>query len=273
MDLRLKGRSGDRPFSFRGLSIVVIASLWYRRHGKSLTHPCSKIVSFMLKAILYDLDGTLADTDPVHFQTWRQILREHDLEIDLDFYQKNFSGRMNPDIVRDLLPSLTEAEGRVLSDRKEALFREQAQQSLQPLAGLLDLIAWGNRHHLHQVIVTNAPQLNAEFMIETLQFSQTFEFVVLGDDLPHGKPHPLPYQTALDQLDIDAKQAITFEDSPSGIRSSVAAGIETIGITTTHSPEALQNLGAAIAIEDFTDERLMPILQKRLKHTRITPSD
>lgn len=219
----------------------------------------------MLNAILYDLDGTLANTDPIHFQTWRELLREYNFEIDHEFYQENFSGRLNPDIVRDLLPELSEAEGRELSDRKEAQFRKNAQQTLQPLAGLLDIIDWGNRHHLHQVVVTNAPQANAEFMLKTLDFTETFEFVVLGDDLPHGKPHPLPYQTALERLNIEAEQAITFEDSPSGVRSSVTAGIETIGIATTHSPEALQNLGAAIAIEDFTDERLLPILQNRLQ--------
>lgn len=221
----------------------------------------------MLKAILYDLDGTLADTDPIHFQTWQKILREYDLDIDLEFYQKNFSGRLNPDIVRDLLPHLSEAEGRALSDRKEALFREQAQHSLEPLAGLLDLIAWGNQQQLHQVVVTNAPQANAEFMLKTLQFTQTFEFMILGDDLPQGKPHPLPYQTALNRLEIKSKDAVTFEDSPSGVRASVAAEIETIGIATTHPPEVLKNLGAAIAIQDFTDKRLLPLLQSRLSET------
>ncbi len=218
----------------------------------------------MLKAILYDLDGTLANTDPVHYQAWQEMLREYDFEIDPDFYQKKFSGRLNVDIVHDLLPSLTDAEGRDLSDRKEALFRKKAQQTLQPLAGLTELIDWANRHHLHQVVVTNAPEANAEFMLETLHFTQTFEFVILGDNLAHGKPHPFPYQTAIERLEIEAQNAITFEDSPSGVRSSVAAEIETVGVATSHPPEALRQLGVAIAIEDFTDERLLPLLQSRL---------
>lgn len=215
----------------------------------------------MIQAILYDLDGTLADTDPIHFQTWREVLKAHEFEIDHAFYRQNFSGRLNPDIVRDLLPHLSDEEGKVLCDRKEALFREWAKQELQPLKGLLELIAWGKANHIRQAIVTNAPRLNAEFTLRTLQLMDAFEFIVLAEDLPKGKPDPLPYQTALNRLALEPTEALTFEDSPSGIRSSVAAGIKTIGVATTHAPEEMQSLGAAMVIADFTDERIRALFQ------------
>jgi HAD superfamily hydrolase (TIGR01509 family) len=214
----------------------------------------------MIQAILYDLDGTLANTDPIHFQTWKTLLVDHGLEIDHDFYQQNFSGRLNPDIVKDLLPHLSVEEGQDLSDRKEALFRQWAREQLQPLAGLTDLINWGHRHQVRQAVVTNAPRLNANFMLETLHLTDTFEFVVLADTLPKGKPDPLPYQTGLDQLQLQPDDVITFEDSPSGIRSSVAAGISTIGVATTHQPDLLYDLGAVLVIDDFTDPRIKPFL-------------
>lgn len=215
----------------------------------------------MIQAILYDLDGTLADTDPIHFQTWQEVLKAHEFEIDRAFYRQNFSGRLNPDIVRDLLPHLSAEEGKVLCDRKEALFRKWAKQKLQPLKGLLELIAWGKANQIRQAIVTNAPRLNAEFTLCTLQLTDAFEFIVLAEDLPKGKPDPLPYQTALNRLGLEPTEALTFEDSPSGIRSSVAAGIQTIGVATTHAPEDMAALGAALVIDDFTDERIRALFQ------------
>ncbi len=215
----------------------------------------------MIQAILYDLDGTLADTDPIHFRTWQAVLKDHKFEFDRAFYRKHFSGRLNPDIVRDLLPHLSDEDGQALCDRKEALFREWAKQELQPLAGLLDLIAWGKANHIRQAIVTNAPRLNAEFALSTLGLADAFEFIVLAEDLAKGKPDPLPYQIALQKLALEPTEALTFEDSPSGIRSSVAAGIQTIGVATTHAPDEMQALGAVMVIEDFTDERIRTLFQ------------
>ncbi|HEY9864585.1 MAG TPA: HAD-IA family hydrolase, partial [Candidatus Obscuribacterales bacterium] len=66
------------------------------------------------------------------------------------------------------------------------------------------------------------------------------------------KPDPAPYQYCLEQLNILPEEAIAFEDSPSGIRSAIAAGIKTIGVASTHDPNRLKDLGVALVIEDFT---------------------
>lgn len=65
----------------------------------------------MLKAVLFDIDGTLANTDLIHFQIWQQLLQDYGLKIDHPFYQKHISGRTNAAIVQDLLPQLSPAEG------------------------------------------------------------------------------------------------------------------------------------------------------------------
>ncbi len=209
----------------------------------------------MLKAILFDLDGTLANTDPLHYQTWQEMLRDYGLEIDRTFYQARISGRLNPLIVQDLLPQLTSQAGQQLADDKEARFREIA-LSLTPLAGLFDLLAWIETQGLQKAVVTNAPRENVNFMLQVLKLADTFDTVVLGEDATAGKPDPACYKLALSQLHISAKEAIAFEDSPSGIRSSVGAGIYTIGVASTHNPIALSKAGAAMVIPDFEEEKL-----------------
>ncbi len=211
----------------------------------------------MLKAVLFDIDGTLANTDLIHFQIWQQLLQEYGIQIDHQFYQKHISGRTNTALVQDLLPQLSPAEGNYLGIAKEEEFRKVAQHQLQPMPGLLGLIDWIKLENLQLAVVSNAPRLNAEFILQTLKLDQIFEMVILADDLPVGKPDPLPYQEALRRFDLAAEMAVVFEDSPSGIRSAVAAGITTIGVASTHDHSTLYDLGATLVIDDFTDERLL----------------
>ncbi|NET60488.1 MAG: HAD family phosphatase [Symploca sp. SIO2E6] len=211
----------------------------------------------MLQAVLFDIDGTLANTDPIHFQIWQQLLQDYGLQIDRPFYRKHLSGRTNAAIAQDLLPQLSIAEGDRLGIAKEERFREFAQDQLEPMPGLLRLIDWLKLQDWKLAVVSNAPRLNAEFILQTLKLEKTFPMVIIAEDLPVGKPDPLPYQEALRRLDLAAEMAVVFEDSPSGIRSAVAAGITTIGVASTHPHSTLYDLGSTLVIDDFTDERLL----------------
>ncbi len=213
----------------------------------------------MLTAILFDLDGTLVNTDPLHYQTWQEILRGYGLEIDQAFYKARISGRLNPVIVQDLLPQLSVLEGQQLADRKEAQFRELG-LSLTPLAGLVDLLSWIDTHELKKAVVTNAPRENVNFVLEVLKLVDTFDTVVLAEEAKAGKPDPASYQLVLSQLGISPEEAIAFEDSPSGIQAAVGAGIYTIGVASTHDPNILLEAGAAMVIFDFADTKLWQLL-------------
>lgn len=224
----------------------------------------------MLTALLFDLDGTLADTDPIHFQTWQAVLQEYGLAIDRPFYQANFSGRLNAAIIQDLLPQLSPEAGEALGLSKEAEFRRRSTAGLQRLAGLTELLTWANDRALKQAVVTNAPIANAEFMLQVLGLVEQFPIVILGEELERGKPDPLPYQVALDQLGVTATTALAFEDSPSGIRAAVGAGITTIGMATTHSAQELYAVGASLVVPDFADPQLIELLQQSLQPSLTT---
>lgn len=214
----------------------------------------------MLKAVIFDLDGTLTDSDRVHFQVFQEIFAAKGITLDHALYRKRISGRQNAAVVADFFPELSVAAGEVFSADKEAAFRTRAKDSLKPLPGLFDLLAQIERQGLLTAVVTNAPRENAAFMLNVLGLSQTFSPVILGDDLPRGKPDPLPYQTALDQLGIVASEAIAFEDSWPGIVAATGAGIVTLGLMTTHSADELMAAGATAAIADFTDPYIQTLL-------------
>ena len=218
----------------------------------------------MLEAILFDLDGTLADTDSIHFAVWQDILIRYDLDIDRAFYRQRISGRTNSKIIKDIVPQLSLEDAWKLATEKEENYRRIA-KSLLPTPGLDRLIALTDRASLKRAIVTNAPKDNAVYMLDILRLTDTFPMVIMAKDAPPGKPDPAPYQLALGRLETESQNAIAIEDSTAGIRSAVGAGIYTIGITTSHPASDLIDAGANMTIRDFNDRQLWDFLDSKLK--------
>ena len=221
----------------------------------------------MLAAILFDFDGTIVNTDPIHYKIWKDFLLEYNVEINEELFKSNFAGRHNPDIIQDVLPHLSAEESKRFAKEKEARFREQA-SLLKTINGFTELFAWSKEHHLKCALVTNAPKLNAYHMLEALQLKEAFDIIILGEEQAAAKPDPTPYQVALEKLGLQPQEAIAIEGSPSGMRSAVDAGIRTIGITSTQTPETLKNLGAFMTIYDFTDSELWTFLNSQLQVNR-----
>ena len=220
------------------------------------------MLAHMLKALLFDLDGTLADTNSVHRVTWAEALRPYGYDVTWDFYREHITGRVTTEIVADLLPDFSAEEGRELIESKEADFRERA-GTLEPLPGLLDFVQKGREKEMKIALVTNAPKENAFTVLRVLGLDDAFDPVILADEIGSGKPDPAPYNAALQALDVSAKEAVAFEDSASGIASSVAAGIPTVGIASTQEPEGLEDLGVNLVVQDFADPKLEAFLESR----------
>ena len=213
----------------------------------------------MYRALLFDLDGTLAETDSLHLPTWVDALEPHGVEVDEKFYRDSISGRSTGEVVRALLPDLTDEEGKSIGEAKEASFRERA-SGLEPLPGLVEFVERGRERGMQIALVTNAPEENVEAILLALKLRDFFDTVVLADEVEAVKPDPAPYTAALKKTGVPAEKALAFEDSVSGISSSVAAGIPTVGIASSQDPEKLLGAGAFTTAEDFTDPQLLALI-------------
>lgn len=209
----------------------------------------------MTSALIFDLDGTLSHTDPLHFRVWQERLADHGVTIDEASYAARVSGRHNPEIIRDLLPQLGEEEALAFAVSKEARFRELG-TDLTRLAGVDEVLRRAAAAGLALGLVTNAPRGNAYFMLDVLGLTDAFDAIGLGEDATAAKPDPAPYRDMLARLGVAAEDALAFEDSPSGVRSAVAAGIRVVGLATTQPPAVLRDVGAAPVIDDFEDAAL-----------------
>jgi len=218
----------------------------------------------MLNALLFDLDGTLTDTDQLHLLALQQLLLEEDGRV---FTQEEFeahvSGQANANMCRYLFPQRSVAEHEAFADRKEVRFRQLSPQ-LTPMPGLLRLLDFAREHAIGICVVTNAPRANAEHMLDVLGLGDRFDTVLVAEELPRAKPDPLPYLTGLECLGASAEAGIAFEDSIPGLTAAVGAGIFTVGLATSQRPEVLLAAGAHLVVEDFNDPQLWAVIERML---------
>mgnify|MGYP002622221956 CR=1 FL=1 len=210
-------------------------------------------VSVTLKALLFDMDGTLVDSDPLHIAVFVEFLGARGVTITEADYMDRIHGRQNVEIFRHFLP---DADPDEMDLAKEAAYREKVGTSMEPMPGARDLIRRARSHGLKTGAVTNGPRANLEAVLKATGLTDAFDHTGTANDVTHGKPHPELYLAALDALSLAPDETLVFEDSPSGIASARAAGIDVIAIASSLSAKALVDLGALFAISDFTDPAL-----------------
>jgi HAD superfamily hydrolase (TIGR01509 family) len=215
-------------------------------------------------ALLFDIDGTLSDTDPLHIKAFNAMLAQFGQSITAEEYFKRVMGFTNAEIMRGFFPEKSLAEHKALADFKEATFRDLARTELHPTAGLFDFMDWADLKGVPMAAVTNAPLPNADLILTSLGVKHRFRTIVIGDDLPRGKPDPMPYLVAGERLGIDCRHCIAFEDSRSGMRSASGAGAFGIGLLSSLPEDELVKVGAQFGVKDFTDKRLRPLVLERL---------
>jgi HAD superfamily hydrolase (TIGR01509 family) len=209
------------------------------------------------KALMFDIDGTLTDTDALHLQAFNQVLGPRGHVFDHARYTKELQGFSNASISERFLADEGPERQAIIMADKESAFRMLVSGRIRPLPGLMSLLALADRADVPMVAVTNAPRPNAEMLLSGLGIADRFKVLVIGDELPHGKPHPMPYLEGLRAVGAVAEASLAFEDSRSGIRSASSAGIATIGIRTSLSDVDMVAAGAVMTARTFDEPELL----------------
>lgn len=216
----------------------------------------------MKSALLFDLDGTLVDTDALHFAAFRSAFAPFGVTLTEDEYRRLIMGASNAAIGEAFLPHLPVAKREEIIAAKEAAFRD-AFRGAAPTKGLAALLDFADAKGLACAVVTNAPRANANLMLAALGLADRLPLAVIGAELERSKPDPLPYQTALRLTGAEAQCSVAFEDSLSGVRSAAAAGVAVVGLTTSLDAASLIAVGATFGAADFNDRRIYDLIAQR----------
>jgi beta-phosphoglucomutase-like phosphatase (HAD superfamily) len=214
-------------------------------------------------ALLFDLDGTLVDSDARHMAAFQRILAPFGVMVDQALYRRSIHGASNDLIGRTFLSHLAPAGQRRILDEKEAEYRAGL-AGIEAIAGVAALLDYADQLGLKRGVVTNAPRANAEAVLAALGLETRLKTIVVGSELERSKPDPLPYLTALKLTGASAARSVAFEDSAPGVRSAAAAGLKVVGLTTTLPERALVDAGASLAVSDFTDSRIFTLIDSRI---------
>jgi|SRR6266850_7582918 phosphoglycolate phosphatase len=209
------------------------------------------------KALLFDIDGTLADTDALHLEAFNQVLGPRGHVFDHARFTRELQGFSNASISERFLADEPPQRQATIIGEKEEAFRKLVAGQIQPVPGLMTLLARADRANIPMVAVTNAPRLNAEMLLSGLGIMDRFKALVIGDELAHGKPHPMPYLEGLRAVGAAPNLSLAFEDSRSGVQSASTAGIATIGIRTSLSHADMVAAGAFMTAGTFDDPELV----------------
>ncbi|WP_417724146.1 HAD family hydrolase [Salipiger sp.] len=213
----------------------------------------------MSKALLFDLDGTLLMSDPLHYAVFAEMFAARGRVLTPAIYASDIHGTHNLDSFPKLFPG-EDAQG--LSDAKEAMFRDRLGDGAAPMPGLVALLDLAATRGWATAVVTNAPRPNALHMLDAIGLRARFDPVVIGDECTRAKPDPEPYLVAMRALGLRPQDCIAFEDSESGMAAAAASGAHAVGIRSGLDDARLRAAGAAITIQDFNDDALPDVLAR-----------
>ncbi|HUL62799.1 MAG TPA: HAD family phosphatase [Methanocella sp.] len=194
------------------------------------------------RAALFDMDGVVADTMPLHLKAWQEVFRSCGVAVDaMDVYLREGmqSAAMARGIAQEKGVRLTdEALEEMVAEKTRMFDREAAgARAYDGVPGTLRML---RNNGLRIALVTGSKAGSAETVLEAAGVRDLFDVVVTGDDTRKGKPDPDPYLKAIDKVHVNPLDCLVVENAPLGIRSAKAAGIGyVIGVTTTLAGEYL----------------------------------
>ena len=185
-----------------------------------------KLPAGSFRAYLFDCDGTIADSMPLHYRAWKKALAEWNCEYPEDLF---YSWGGKP--VRQIITGLNEMYGlkmpiEALAERKESLYLEQLPQ-LKAIPEVLEHIE-AQHGRIPFAVVSGSKRESVVGSLTALNLLDKFDTIVAAEDYENGKPAPDAYLLAAARLGVPAKDCLVFEDTDLGIRAATAAGMATV---------------------------------------------
>ena len=181
-------------------------------------------------AVLWDLDGTLIDSEQYHWLAWRDTMATEGVPLTHPQFLKTF-GLRNDAIIPQWIPDATSEQIDQIGDTKEQLYRRLVREGgLVPLPGAFEWTQRLAREGWRQAIASSAPRENIEAVLAVLALGPVFQALVSAEDVTRGKPDPQVFLTAASRLGSAPDRSIVVEDAPAGVEGARRAGMRSIGV-------------------------------------------
>jgi len=213
------------------------------------------------RAVIWDMDGVIADTAPYHFSAWQEVFQKRGVDFTEDDFRRNF-GQRNDAIIRNTLgEDISQSEIDAIASDKEKNFRQRVRHNIKPLPGAIKLITSLKQHDFSMALASSAPMENIQLVTRGLGIESSFQAIVSGREVNEGKPSPQGFLLAAQKLGVEPKNCIVIEDAVAGVTAAKRAGMRCLAVANTHPRISLTE---ADLIVDTLEEVTMDDLEELL---------
>lgn len=220
----------------------------------------------MLKAVIFDFDGVIVDSEKAHLAMFQKVLAEEGIQLTDEQYYEKYLAMDDRGcflaVLADNGRTADEAYIQSLVSRKSRYYNQFARDNLPLLPGVADFIRSAHARGLALSIASGALRNEIEFVLEKHSLRGYFHAVISAEDCSKGKPDPEPFLTALERLrtlrpELQASNCLAVEDSFHGVKAAKSAGMKCLAVTTSYPAERLADADrvvsslAAVDIEEL----------------------
>lgn len=188
-----------------------------------------------IKAVIWDLDGTLINSVDHHWDAWRAVMAEERITLTFEDFVADF-GKRNDEILRGRIdPQMSDAEVARIALSKEEKYRQSIRaKGLVLLPGAQEWLTRLRAEGWQQALGTSAPRGNIDAVFDVLDIRKFFDAVMSSEQVKAGKPEPDVFLAAAAAINAQPERCIVVEDAPAGTEAARRAGMKSIGVLTTH---------------------------------------
>jgi HAD superfamily hydrolase (TIGR01509 family) len=210
-----------------------------------------------VRAVIFDMDGVIVDSEPYSMQALIDILRLYGIEPTPDELQRSYGRRVRDDFVDYFSRHGVTADVDTAIAHKHARYYHLAAGHLQPLPGVVALLRRLRDHGARLALASSGDRVKVAFGMQALALIDVFDAVVTGDDVSHSKPDPEIYLVAAQRLKVPPAECIAIEDAPAGVEAAKRAGMRCLAVTNSVTRDRLHK--ADLIVDSLADD-LSPVL-------------
>jgi HAD superfamily hydrolase (TIGR01509 family) len=199
-------------------------------------------------AVLWDLDGTLVDSEEFHWQAWRETMAAQGVPLSYAQFRATFGWRNDAILHQWLGADLTAGRMDQIAEAKEESYRRLVRRAgLAPLPGAAEWVRRLHGQQWAQAIASSAPRRNIEVVLEVIGLADQFQTSVSAEDVVRGKPDPQVFVLAASRLGVPPARSIVVEDAAAGIEAARRAGMRSIAVARDGAPMAADMVVRSLA--------------------------
>jgi beta-phosphoglucomutase family hydrolase len=194
-----------------------------------------------LEAVLWDMDGVIADTAEYHYQAWQDVLGKRGMGFSKADFMPLFGQRHDTIIKFALGDNLPPEELTAITEEKQKKYRRRVAANIIPMPGVKELLEALKEHSIKSAIASSAVPENIEIILRGLGIEDYFQAIAHGTEVKEGKPSPQIFLLAAKKLEVKPGNCVVIEDAIAGVTAAKRAGMRCVAVTNSHPKDSLKN--------------------------------